>query len=332
MSTARRLVFREPQAVEVERFELAAPGPGQVTITTTASLMSTGTEGIVWRHDFDEGSTFALWVRYPFHPGYATVGVVSDLGDGVDALDVGDRVFHRAGHCSAATLDASRCVAIPDSVPDDAALWSALGKIAFRGAYAARYRLGDVVVVVGAGPVGQMSIRWAAAAGCERIVAIDPAADRLEHASRGGATDTLALSVADAPAALLERLGRLADVVVDATGHHEVLPDALRLATNHGRVVLIGTSGHPTRIHLTEDMHFKGLSVVAAHDMHDEDGFTEPRVIRLLYRLAETNRFPLDALVTHRFAPEQAADAYALADERRGDTMGIAFDFRGGAR
>ena len=79
---------------------------------------------------------------------------------------------------------------IGPSIPPEHPAWFTLAQIAFRGSWNTETRIGQSLVVVGAGPIGQMVIRWAAAAGLARISVIDPAGPRLPHAVRGGATHT----------------------------------------------------------------------------------------------------------------------------------------------
>src|SRR5262249_46553362 len=92
-------------------------------------------------------------------------------------------------------------------------------KIAFMGARAGGYRLGSRVLVVGAGPIGQMSVRWASAAGARAVIAADTERRRLALATAGGATAGGPLPAGDCRAEI-ERLtsGALADVVVAAAG------------------------------------------------------------------------------------------------------------------
>jgi threonine dehydrogenase-like Zn-dependent dehydrogenase len=71
----------------------------------------------------------------------------------------------------------------------------------------------------------------------------------------------------------------------------------------------------------------KGLTVTGAHDGHERAGWTLPRVSHLFFELLAAGRFPLDALITHRFRPEDAAKAFALSSTRREETMGMIFDW-----
>jgi len=330
MSSSRRLVFTEKQKVILEPFDPGLPAKGEVLIRTRYSLMSTGTENIVFNRLFDPGTHWDKWVQYPFYPGYASVGVVDRVGDGVQNLKAGDRVAFRVGHRSHALVAADACYLIPANVPLDHAVWFPLAKIAFFGARAADYRLGDRCLVVGAGPIGQMSIRWANAAGAASIIVVDSAASRMPLAKAGGASATISEPIGEAREALLAAGGgQLPRVVIDSTGNAAVFAAALGLAGDRGTVVILGDTGQPVRQSLTPDVITRGLTIIGAHDAHNTLQWNDATVAELFFVLSSTGRFPLDGLISHRFQPEQCTEAYETANRSRGETMGILFDWSG---
>lgn len=325
---ARRLVFSGKQQVLIEPFDPGLPGKGQVRVQTHLSLMSTGTENIVFNRLFDPGTNWDNWVKYPFYPGYTSVGLVEAVGEGVDTLRVGDRVAFRFGHRSHAVGEAASCYPIPEGIPFEQAVWFALAKIAFHGAKAASYHLGDSVLIIGAGPIGQMSIRWAKAAGAAKILVVDTAAHRMPLAKAGGATATITAPIDQAREAILEAGGgKLPRVVNDSTGNAVVFAAALGLAADRGTVVILGDTGQPTKQTLTTDVITRGLTVVGAHDGHSTPEWNDATITRLFYDLAASNRFALEGLTSHVFKPEDCAEAYATANRDRASTMGILFDW-----
>src|SRR5277367_1258061 len=106
---AQRLVFPAKQQVHLESFDPGKPGQNQVLIRTHLSLMSTGTENIVFNRLFDPGTHWDNWVKYPFYPGYSSVGVIEEVGNGVENLRKGQRVAFRAAHRSLALESAADC-------------------------------------------------------------------------------------------------------------------------------------------------------------------------------------------------------------------------------
>src|SRR5436190_965998 len=187
--TRKSIIFTGKDQVQViEEEPLPSPASGAILVQTTRTLISTGTEGIVLGRKFSAGTHFDTWVKYPFRPGYSHVGRVSAVGEGVSEFRVGDRVATRAGHTSQAQVMAAHAVKIPDAVSDDDATWTALGKIAQIGVRAAEHRMGDSVVIIGLGLVGQLVTQYVSLMGASEIVAIDPAPMRLGMAQSHGAT------------------------------------------------------------------------------------------------------------------------------------------------
>jgi threonine dehydrogenase-like Zn-dependent dehydrogenase len=92
-------------------------------------------------------------------------------------------------------------------------------------------------------------------------------------------------------------------------------------------VVILGDTGSPTEQHLTSDVIRRGLTIVGAHDTHDTERWDFHSVTRFLLDLVQRGRFDLSGLNTHTFKPDQAEEAYTLANTRRGETMGILFDW-----
>jgi len=323
----RRLVFPAKQQVHIENFDLPPVGDDQVLVRTQFSLMSTGTENIVFNRLFDAGTHWDNWVKYPFYPGYSTVGLVEASNS--PSLKPGDPVAMRVSHQSHTVTNAKECFPIPRSQPLEEAAWFALAKIAWHGAKAAEYRLGDTVLIIGAGPIGQMTIRWAAASGAAVIIVVDSAPERMQMATAGGATEVISLPIDQAREKILAANGgQLPRVVVDTTGNAFVFAAALGLADRFGKVVVLGDTGSPASQKLTPDVVTRGITITGTHDGLTTAEWTQARIIELFFQMAKTGRFPLAGMNTHYFKPEECAKAYETANRDRAKTMGIAFDWR----
>lgn len=325
---ARRVVFTGKQQVELVDHELPELAGDQILVQSHYSLMSTGTENIVFNRLFDEGTHWANWVKYPFTPGYATVGEIVAAGSAVTDRKVGQVVALRASHASHHVVPAAASIPVPDGVDERDATWFALAKIAFFGARAAQYQIGDSLLVIGAGPIGQMTVRWASAAGLAHIIVVDPVQTRLALAGRGGATAVIAKSVTECKEDVLAAMGgRLPRIVNDSTGNAIVFERALGLADRFGRVVLLGDTGTPSGQHLTHEVVVKGLTVVGAHDSHDDPTWNNVTIGAYWLSLVSRGKFDLSEMNTHFFKPEEVKTAYEVVNTRRGETMGVLFDW-----
>ncbi|MDR3691281.1 MAG: zinc-binding alcohol dehydrogenase [Fimbriimonas sp.] len=326
---ALRIVFPKQNEVELEVFEPEPIRPGALRLKTEVSLLSTGTEGICLQHLFEPGTHWDDWVKHPFYPGYSTVGRITEIGEGVTGWQIGQRAVAWASHATEAVVDAGGVSPAPESVEPEEACWFALALVGFMGAKNGRFRLGDSIALVGAGPVGQMAVRWAVACGARHVVSIDPVAWRLEMSKKAGATATVCGTVADSIPAVIEACGGVRPrVVVDVTGHPRVFEQCLALPRDRGVLVVLGDTGAPSQQRLTRDLIRRGLHIVGAHGSHEEGEWSRRAIDELFFDLVQRHRFDVSGLVTHVFRPEQCKEAYTLVTSGREASMGILFDWR----
>ena len=326
---AQRIIFPERGQVRLDSFEPSVPGAGEILVRAQYSLMSIGTETIILHARYERGTHFDRMFSFPqLRTGVQTVGVVEGAGRGVTDFQEGDPVYMRVAHTSHWTLPAEQCSEVPADIDRKQAGWCGLAKTAFRAAHAAPFAAGGNVLIVGAGPVGQMTLRWARALGMVKIAVVDMAPRRLEFAASGGATHCFAGPLAVQREALLAYSDRDGfDVVVDTTGNAAVFSAALGVVGTFGKLVLLGDTGYPSQQCLTSDVMSKGITIVATHDHHNRGGWTQRRVDARFFELVLQGAFHLDGLITHEFSPEDCVAAYALAEDQRDETMGVLFDW-----
>ena len=325
----KRIIFPEKGRVAFETFDLPKLAVNAVRIRTHYSLMSIGTETIILNQKYDADTHFANMFSFPqLKTGVQAVGEVEETGSEVTEFNVGDMIFMRQAHGSHQVLPASACSLVPDEIDLKEACWCGLAKTAFRAAWAGRFELGKDILIIGAGPVGQMAIRWASATGVASTTVVDMAESRLEHAVQGGATLTINKGIADAEEEIKSiNNGQGPQIVVDITGNPVVFSHALSVAGMYARIIILGDTGYPSQQCLSSDVMTKGLSIQATHDSHDIDGWTQGRIDRLFFDLVKKGKFDLSGLITHEFSPEDCESAYGLANEHRGETMGILYDW-----
>lgn len=324
------IVLTGKQQVELRQETLPELPQDSLLVRTRMSLISTGTECICYRGEMEEGSHWAGWVRYPFHLGYSNVASVEAVGAAVEGFEVGDRVFstanHRQLHFVKPPLNK-----IPDTINDETAIWSKLATITQTGVRRAQLTMGDKVVIIGLGPLGQLLTQYVRLMGAEEVLAVDTVQSRLDVAAAHGATQTFAGNVADALSFVKEHTdGRLGDVVFDATGHYAVFPLALKLVRNFGTLLLIGDSPQPGKQVLTADVITRQITIRGTHNerLPDERKWSAVRQIKLLYKYIARSQMRVDDLITARHAPQEAPDVYSGLLEDRSSTIGVAFDWR----
>jgi len=155
------------------------------------------------------------------------------------------------------------------------------------------------------------------------VVLTDPLASRMRFGVEAGIHGGVANTLVDGRAEIVAAFeGRCPDVVVDTTGAAAVFSQSLDICGRFGRVILLGDSGTPTQQHLTHSLLTKGIRVVGVHGSH----VTAAEALDVLWPLVCDGRFSLSGLITHRFALDQAVEAYGVANARRAETMGILFE------
>ncbi|MFF4213037.1 zinc-dependent alcohol dehydrogenase family protein [Streptomyces sp. NPDC001796] len=161
-------------------------------------------------------------------------------------------------------------------------------------------RPGDSVVVVGTGPIGLAAIATARLFAPERIVAVDPAAMRLD-AAKGLGADALAepVDAQELIADLTDGLG--ADVVIEAVGVPESFELCTRVVRPGGHIANVGVHGRPVTLHL-EDLWSRNVTITT--------GLVDTYSTPTLLRMAAAGRLPTSSLVTHTFPLEQMEEAY----------------------
>ena len=161
---------------------------------------------------------------------------------------------------------------------------------------------GDVVAIVGAGPIGLSAVMTAKLFSPAHIVAIDLADTRLEAAKRFGA-DVVVNNKRDDPLAVVRSLtdGLGADVAIEAVGTPATFELATDLIRPGGHVANVGVHGKPATLHL-EKLWTRDVTITTGL----VDAFTTPTLIRLL----AGGQLQTSSLVTQRFALEDMTAAY----------------------
>jgi len=270
--------------------------------------------------------------------GHEAVGTVVEAGDGVHTLAPGDRVLvscisacgtcqfcrqGRYGQCLAGggwilghTIDGTQAeyvrvpfadtstFRIPAGVTDEEALMLAdtLPTGYEVGVLAGGVRPGDVVAIVGAGPVGLSAITCAQLFSPSHIVAIDRSDARLDAAKQFGADVTVNNSRADPLAVIRELTGRLgADVSIEAVGTAATFELAVSLIRPCGRMANIGVHGRAATLHL-EDAWMKDITITT--------GQVDTSSTPTLMHLVSTGQIDVKRFVTHHFSLDEFDEAY----------------------
>ena len=145
-------------------------------------------------------------------------------------------------------VSAARVVPVPAALSDEVAAMVEPATVAYHGIRRSGLRVGDIAVVLGAGPIGGFALQWARVGGARTVLVVEPSPARAELAQLLGA-DAVVAPGEEAVQAVMERTGGLgADVVVDCAGVPATVQGAVDLVRRGGRVSLIGLSDVPATI------------------------------------------------------------------------------------
>jgi alcohol dehydrogenase len=193
---------------------------------------------------------------------------------------------------------------VPDGVPDENILMLAdILPTAYEvGVLNGGVRPGDVVAIVGSGPIGLSAITGARLFSPEHIVAIDMADARLEAAKQFGA-DIVVNNTRQDPLEVVRSLtgGLGADVAIEAVGVPDTFELAVALSRPGGHIANIGVHGAPATLHL-EEQWIRNITITTGL----VDTYSTPTLLRLVTSgLIDAGKF-----ITHRFGLDEFDLAY----------------------
>jgi alcohol dehydrogenase len=193
---------------------------------------------------------------------------------------------------------------VPEGVTDEqAVMLSDILPTGFEiGVQYGRVKPGDVVAVIGAGPVGLAAIATAGLYGAATIIAIDLDANRLERARDFGATDVVLSDAADWKEQVLALTdGAGVDVAIEAVGIPQTFTMSTEIVRPGGNVANVGVHGKPVDLHL-ENLWIQNINISM--------GLVNANTTPMLLKLVAKHKIPAEKLATHTFSFDQFLDAY----------------------
>ncbi len=182
----------------------------------------------------------------PIPLGYSSVGVVIGVGEGVSGFSIGDRVVSNGPHAEVVMVPQLLGAKIPDSVSDEAAVFTVTSAIALQGVRLLAPQLGETVAVIGLGLLGLITVQLLRAAGC-RVIGVDFDSKKLDMAASFGAIPVaLAQGVDPVFTALQLTAGHGVDgvLICASTPSSDPMRTAAQMTRKRGKVVLVGVIGN----------------------------------------------------------------------------------------
>ncbi len=282
--------------------------------------------------------------------GHEFSAVVDELGAGVTGFAPGDAVvvmsYVACGECeSCRTGKSARCRKmrgvgfgdVPGAYAEKmkttpgscfkmpAAMSHRLGAtveplvVGLHGVHRAQLRAGETCVIMGAGPIGLVTLQWARFAGARTIVVSEMADGRREKALEMGADAAVHPRVKNPAAVIQEMTGAPPDVIFECIGASGTLDEAVTYARRGGRVVVLGVC--------MEDDSFRPMQAMNRElDVRFSLGL-EPGEIETAIAMLAAGRVTTEPMITHIIGLEELPNAFA-ALSRPSDQTKVMLEFR----
>jgi L-iditol 2-dehydrogenase len=299
----RLAVLTGPRQFEITDVPTPRPGPGEVLVAVAACGVC-ASELDSW--------TGRSEPTYPLPLGHEVSGTVAELGEGVSSLAPGDPVgvwVVSHGYADYVVAPAAHCFPAGDA-PLDTVLAEPLACVV-NAVDLADLRLGDDVVIIGAGFMGHLVHQLAARRGVRHLIVADTRPDALERARALGATRTVLVGeedLAEVVAGLTD--GRLADVCIECTGSQAALESAGAVTRMSGKLVLVGFHQGPAR---TIPLGWWNWMAFDIRNAHFREVSTILHGMEVGTRLLRAGIVDLAPHVTHRFELADISEAFDTA-------------------
>jgi L-iditol 2-dehydrogenase len=335
------LVYHGPDDLRVEEVPIPQIGPDEILLRVSAASIC-GTDLRIWH-----GSHRKYPPGTQRIPGHEVTGEIAGVGDNIQDLKAGQRVFVApnmgCGRCRqcisgnnnrcadyaalGVTLDGAfaeymrvpaaavlqgNVMPLAESLDTEVAALIEPFACVLRGQKALAIQPGDIVLVMGAGPIGIMHMLLARLSGASKVLVSELQEARLLQAKHLGADRTIDLVKEDINSVIeAECEGQGADVVIVAAPSHQGQESALNLAAIGGRINFFGglPKDHPTINFDSNLVHYKELMVTATTACSTSD-------CRQAAAIVNSRRIDLSPLISAHYALKDALPAFQAAEDR----------------
>jgi L-iditol 2-dehydrogenase len=335
-------VYHGPNDLRIENVPVPQIGQGELLVKVmSASICGTDLRIFHGNHRMYTPGTVRI-------PGHEVVGTIAEVGVDVKNYSVGQRVFCApntgCGHCQqcitgnnnlcanydaigvtsdggfaeyvripANSVQQGNVIPVSESVdPAVAALMEPFACV-LRGQNALHIQPGEVVLVIGAGPIGVMHTKLAKARGAGRVIVSEPIPDRAAQARRMGADRVVDPTSENLKSILSEESnGRGADAIIVAAPVHAAQENALELASISGRINFFGglPKDRPTINFDSNLAHYKELVITGTTACSTADCWQATQIVN-------SGLIDLSDIISQRFSLKDAVIAFAAAEDRK---------------
>lgn len=325
MAKMKALLMSGPHNMELIEREIPRPAPNQVLLKIRAAGIC-GTDV-----HFLNGKAPA---GFPVIPGHEVSGEVMELGSDVNHLQLGNRVTIDpnvyCGHCSFcrngdihlcennrcfgiysdggfaeyAVISANFAYKLPDSMTWLEGSMIEPAACCMHGAEMAEYKMGDTVLIHGAGAIGNMHVQYAKLNGAATIIVSEPIASRRELALQMGADYAIDPLSQDVYAEVCKILPERPRVIIDCSGRPQVIEQAIPQVRWGGRIVMFGVC--PSDVNISINPAYINDREITLCGSYDYLNSHKPSIESIA-----SGRLKIKQLISHVFSLEDYEKAFA---------------------
>lgn len=330
----KQIAFTAPGVARLLECECAQLGKTNVKVKTAFTTISPGTERANLISS-DENPLAGVKGPFPRFLGYSASGTVVEVGEEVTSLKVGDRVvMYWSKHAEYNVLSEKNCVRIPDDVPFDVASMIHIATFPLAAIRKTHPELGESVLVMGLGLLGQLAVKIARAQGVYPIIAVDPIEKRRKQALSFGADFAFDPYEKDFAEHVRALTNGGVNACIEVTGIGAGLNGALDCMARFGRVALLGcTRKSDFTVDYYKKVHVPGIQLIGAHtiarpEVESYPGmFTVRDDLRTLIGMLSGKRIQLHDMICEVHSPEECTEVFARLAENKDFPIVVQFDW-----
>ena len=332
----KRILFTAPGVAEWVDCPMPEPAADQVVVKLSRSSISPGTERANLVGDPNVSTIPGVVAPFPRWGGYSSTGTIVAVGEGVKSVKVGDRVSCSwSVHTKYCLLPESGVNIVPEGLDEATAALVHIATFPLASLRKCGVEMGESVIVMGQGVLGQMAVQLARVAGAVPVIAVDPVPEKRSRALELGADYALDPFAPDFAKTVRSITGGGANVAIEVTGLGSGLDMVLDCMARFGRVALLGcTRSSDFTIDYYRKVHGPGITMIGAHTQarprqeSHAGWWTERDDIKALFRLCASGRLNLAALLEEIHSPLECAEVYARLAAGGGFPV-VQFDWTG---
>lgn len=332
----KQIIFTKPYVAELLDVECFPPTEHEVTVSLEYSAISSGTEKANLL-GLRNGTNVAedQEAVFPRTVGYSASGIVTEIGECVNGVKVGDRVIViRGEHKKNITTNENNVLKIPEGVTLEEASMAFISTFSLGAIRKTKLEIGESAMVMGLGILGIFAVQQLKTAGAYPIIAVDPIGERREFALKMGADFALDPTDENFAKNVLDLSGGV-NVCIEVTGLGIGLIQALDCMKRLGRVALLGcTRSSDFKIDYYGKVHGPGISLIGAHTnarpyTESSPGlWTDKDDLCAVLNLIKGKRLNFKDMIFEIHSPIEAGETYSRLVNDNKFPIGVLFDWR----